>query len=325
MMVRNTSSGSLEQLTGAYESAPDVLDCAVRYLLSDDLIGLCTALAYSKGARTLECVDLLHVPHEQLWLEWSDTAWLQSLECYGFKADMDTTSGHARRGVLLKASADGRRGWFKTFWSAGQSGTDVLASSMEAHFDLDGLRDTDLPGPTGRERIFRVTDSQAIGGSLLARCFAFKFEESWARYYARANLSAADRAVIERHCLGTIALDVPLVLTFFLLLGTRNGLPMREVPLDRLNRARLRRGKSPLLEHIEVLAPLLAPVARESANWGSSSSTRRSPRCHPVRGHLVRRGQQIFWRVPHLRGDPRMGAVKTRTMKWTFENPRPLA
>jgi hypothetical protein len=38
-----------------------------------------------------------------------------------------------------------------------------------------------------------------------------------------------------------------------------------------------------------------------------------------VRGHLVRRGSQLFWRVPHLRGSARQGSVRTRTVTWTFE------
>jgi hypothetical protein len=37
-----------------------------------------------------------------------------------------------------------------------------------------------------------------------------------------------------------------------------------------------------------------------------------------VRGHLVRRGAELFWRVPHLRGNARFGAVRTRTVTWTF-------
>jgi hypothetical protein len=36
----------------------------------------------------------------------------------------------------------------------------------------------------------------------------------------------------------------------------------------------------------------------------------------------VRRGTQIFWRVPHLRGSARSGVVRTRTVTWTFEKGR---
>jgi hypothetical protein len=35
----------------------------------------------------------------------------------------------------------------------------------------------------------------------------------------------------------------------------------------------------------------------------------------------VRRGSQLFWRVPHLRGSCRAGVVRTRTVTWTIDGP----
>jgi hypothetical protein len=40
-----------------------------------------------------------------------------------------------------------------------------------------------------------------------------------------------------------------------------------------------------------------------------------------VRGHLVRRGNQLFWRIPHLRGSARSGIIRARTVTWTFDDP----
>jgi hypothetical protein len=65
-----------------------------------------------------------------------------------------------------------------------------------------------------------------------------------------------------------------------------------------------------------VRAPLL-PEYR-GAGAGGEHGCRRSPRLHHVRGHLVRRGSRLFWRVPHLRGSARAGRVCTRTVTWTF-------
>ncbi len=86
----------------------------------------------------------------------------------------------------------------------------------------------------------------------------------------------------------------------------------------RLNRARHKSGRAPLLNHIEVRAPLLPEYAeyRDSESHGA----RRGPRLHHVRGHLVRRGSRLFWRVPHLRGSARSGMVKSRTVVWTLDN-----
>jgi hypothetical protein len=37
----------------------------------------------------------------------------------------------------------------------------------------------------------------------------------------------------------------------------------------------------------------------------------------------VRRGNKIFWRIPHLRGNSRAGAIRTRTVTWTVGESKP--
>jgi hypothetical protein len=161
----------------------------------------------------------------------------------------------------------------------------------------------------------RVVD--AAGGDILSRCFRFRYERSWARYYGEAALDPHESEALWRHALGTIAVDIPLALAFLLLLATRSGLPQQRQTFERLNRSRLKSGKAPLLDHIDVRAPLFPEFRSTGAE--DSESGRRSPRLHHVRGHLVRRGSQLFWRVPHLRGSARQGSVRTRTVTWTFE------
>ena len=74
-IVENAEDGSVTQLSGAATVSKDIAECATRYVLSDELTRLCTALAYSKGASTLACADLLHVPAERVWVEWADAPW----------------------------------------------------------------------------------------------------------------------------------------------------------------------------------------------------------------------------------------------------------
>jgi hypothetical protein len=124
---------------------------------------------------------------------------------------------------------------------------------------------------------------------------------------------------IARHALGTIAPDIPMLLAFLLLLSTRTGLPRRVQSLERLNRSRRHAGKIPLLDHVEVMSPLMRESFASSRD--AAGAGRRSPRLHHVRGHLVRRGSELFWRVPHLRGSARSGVVQTRTVTWTIERP----
>ncbi|HLJ39118.1 MAG TPA: hypothetical protein VKT54_11995 [Steroidobacteraceae bacterium] len=304
-------------LNNTADCAALIARCPLRYVLSDSLTRLCADLAYSRGAGTVACADLLRVPAEALWVEWCNEPWNNALQQYGFPLIPAGTQWVGRRGAWIRASRDGRAGLVRTFWSAG--GADVLASSVEACFDFD-TAEGEEPEPMDRAAGFagRVHDSaRSRADDILERCFRFRYERSWSEYYGSATLSSERSFALWRHAVGTIAIDVPMLLTFFLLLATRNGLPQSAQSRAQLNRRRLQCGKAPLLDHIAVHAPLLPQYSDRAAE--PALSTRSSPRLHHVRGHLVRRGSQIFWRVPHLRGSPRYGTVHSRTVVWTFD------
>jgi hypothetical protein len=310
------------RLIGAADFSSAVLACPTRYSLSDDLVGLCTALAYSKGARTLACADLLHVPAERLWIEWCKAPWFNELQRYGFRSSAECTKATGRRGAFIQSSPQGRRGLIKTFWANGDNELDVTASSMEAYFDFDTEDGVDPVAPDGQNRLaISVFDRDAGNADILRRCLRFRYERSWQAYYEQAQLSSAQHHSIARQALGTIAVDIPVIFAFLLLLATRQGLPRRPLMLERLNQTRMKAGKAPLLDHIEVSSPLL-PEYRPSGGESLPGHLRRGPRLHHVRGHLVRRGSQLFWRVPHLRGNARSGIVRTRTVTWTMDPPQ---
>ncbi len=113
----------------------------------------------------------------------------------------------------------------------------------------------------------------------------------------------------------SIAWDAPFVLAFLLLLSAKDATRLVPVSRTAINRKRLASGRAPLLDHIEVNASLDDVSTSESAGEGSG---RQSPRLHHVRGHLVRRENRVFWRVPHLRGSGSRGAVRSRTVCLAF-------
>ena len=321
-IVENTISKQQTRLMGAADFSNAVVACPTRYSLSDDLVRLCTALAYSKGARTLACADLLRVPGERVWIEWCEAPWIKELNRYGFRSGAPRAQPAGRRGAFIQSSPQGRRGMIKSFWTHGDTELDVFASSMEAYFDFDTEVGEDPAAPDGRRGLtISVFDRAAGNADILRRCFRFRYERSWQSYYEQAQLSTCQAESIARHALGTIAIDIPVILAFLLLLATRPGLPRRALMLERLNQARTKSGKTPLLDHIEVSSPLL-PEYRSSGGENLASQARRGPRLHHVRGHLVRRGSQLFWRVPHLRGNARSGIVRSRTVTWTLDCPQ---
>ncbi len=316
LKVRDPATRGEIALSGAADCAARVVGCPQRFVLSDDLTRLCAELAYSRGARELACADLLHVPAERLWVEWCNAPWESALQQYGLPTDASQSLG--RRGAFIQASADGRRGAVRTFWTFGEQ--EVLASSMEAYFDFDTPEGEEPAAPDGHAGSgFRVYDAMRQRQDILGRCVRFRYERTWAEYYRAAILTPTESQALMHHVLGTVALDLPLLLAFLLLLGSRASLPREVQTLEQLNRARRKRGRAPLLDYIKVHAPIVAGYA--PGDRPDSPGARRGPRLHHVRGHLVRRGSQLFWRVPHLRGSARLGAVRARTVTWTFDGP----
>ena len=111
------------------------------------------------------------------------------------------------------------------------------------------------------------------------------------------GVEAAVRAEAE-----AVWFNLPFVLAFALLLDSRDAVEQRPAELARLNRARLRRGRPALLDHVEVRLRLGGGARAMAARQGGAG-VREAPRLHIVRGHSVRRGDKTFWRAPHLRGD----------------------
>jgi hypothetical protein len=313
-IVSNLHSRSVLQLNCTAECADSVASCALRYVLSDDLIRLCVDLAHSKGADAVACADLLHAPAEGVWVEWNTAPWQSALQRNGLETVPPGEIWAGRRGTWVRATRDGRRGLVRTFWSDG--GEDVLASSVEAYFDFDTATGDEPEPVDGKDEANGKVYDDKRSDDILGRCFRFRYEKSWLDYYRSFEPSDELRKALWQNALGTIAPDIPTLLAFFLLLATRNGLPQRAQRFERLNLRRRRNGKPPLLDHIEVRAPML-PQYHEY-NGENLPSARHGPRLHHVRGHLVRRGGKLFWRVPHLRGNIRSGAMRKRTVVWTF-------
>lgn len=68
-LIVRQHSGAEWRLTGASDFARRLVQCPLRYVLSDELVRTCIALAYSDGDELSGCLDLLHLPAEQVWIE----------------------------------------------------------------------------------------------------------------------------------------------------------------------------------------------------------------------------------------------------------------
>jgi len=294
---------------GAFQN--ELRQCPLRYVLSDELVRTATSLAYAEGDRLAACLDLIRVPALSLWVEWADAPRQEILSGVP-SLNTGSDSGAVRVGALLRAASDCRSGSLRTFWST----RDEMAylSPVTTSFDFD--EEPALLDSAGWQgaAVLRLPEEPAID-ELLGH-LRFHLDAAWSAHYARRCPSPDSRSQVLRANLAGCAFDMPMLMAFFLLLGARNMLPRREVSLERLNRRRAQSGKQPLLEHIEVSAPLDEPPVTVSAQLGEA--LRDSPCLHHVRGHLVRRGSSVFWRAPHMRGSGRFGQIRSRTVALSF-------
>jgi hypothetical protein len=302
-------------LPGAERFQAAVRNCPLRYVLADELARCATELAFSDGDHLTSCLDLIRVPAQTLWIEWVEAARSAELPPSSARSPLD---GQAHRaGALLKASSNGRSGELRAFWSTSEELAYV--SPVVIRFNLDGAPENDVSSdPAARSGSAKVVAPPESGLAEFLDHLQFYFEDEWASYYRqRLETPEARYGVLVRN-LEACAFDPPMLFAFLLMLSARNALPQRPISVDKLNRARQRVGKLPLLEHVEVSAPLYS--SSSSCPVGMRDVERRSPRLHHVRGHIVRRGAAVFWRAPHLRGSARLGQIRTRTVELSFSS-----
>jgi hypothetical protein len=293
--------------------------CPLRFVLSDELTRCATQLAFAEGDRLSSCLDLIRVPAQSLWVEWASVPQQETLKAIP-SLRLGDAGEYRHGGALISASADGRSGQLRTFWSTRDE--QALLSPMVTVFDFDRqpILPTSMDPRSWRGETCLTLEGEPAIEDLLEH-LRLHFDETWARYYRDGCGTEMLRAAVLQHSLGTCAYDAPMLMGLFLLLGARDMLPRQEIRHERINLRRRLGGKPPLLEHIEVSAPLEQPPLRSGGGLGESN--RLSPRLHHVRGHIVRRGSAVFWRSPHLRGSARMGQVLSRTVVLSYE-PHPL-
>jgi hypothetical protein len=307
------------EVAGPSRYAARMADCPLRFVLGDDLTRACAELAFAGGARLAGCLDLLRIPARQMWIEWNDEVHQRVIYESRSAAEYDAAALGRRVGVLLQASADGYVAHARTFWidAAADESSEVKLSPLETHIDLrsEFTETSDFPGVLSGG-FARVSDPDDAAMATLLDHVRFRFDESWAAYYRAAALNSDTQRGLVHASLATVARDVPLLFAFFLLLSAKDA--TRSTPVSRaaINRKRQAHGRAPLLDHIEVRASLDA--AQDTDPDGSGLTGRQSPRLHHVRGHLVRRDDRVFWRVPHLRGSASRGVVHSRTVCLSF-------
>jgi hypothetical protein len=101
--------------------------------------------------------------------------------------------------------------------------------------------------------------------------------------------------------------EAGLLLAILMLLNSRNGTSREPADLTKINAARRKQGRHPLLDFCTVNLRLSASRSRA---LGRSDVPVHLMRAHLVRGHFKIRRSGIYWWSPHIRGDANLGMLR---------------
>lgn len=287
------------RLFGATELAPLLMQTPLRFVCERAATDLCLDIAGDLSGLA-RGIDLVRMPGAQVWVEWDES-------CLAAPHDQQHRQSQ-RAGALILADTDGRRGIIHSCWNPAGAPHCVDVCPMVAEFDLTDPEYARGGGEDSVDLRERFIDAYHP----LLRHARFRVQADWGAYYRdRAAVCGLNYRDLLFECAGQATPSFFFALALSALL-VASGAPLsrRGVTRDALNRARLRRGKAALLDHIELVADLARDTGADTT-W--SNGTRDSKRLHIVRGHLVHRGARIFWRRSHWRGDSSMGLIQTRT------------
>jgi hypothetical protein len=294
-------------LPGGGDLAPDVVACPVRYVLDDAVAATTARAAFVDSAQIAKCIDLLRMPAPRFWIEWSEHGRRKVMQELGLAESVEMARLAGRAGLLVKSNAAGRAGEIQVAWDGEAGQPDLSPFIME--FDLDNPCFASMRSDDHLIRGLKVNGCEAL--SALLCHVRFRLRPEWRAYYEAACSTQYefDRALQQN--LAIVAADFPYLAGFCLLLAARNAVADVPVDMTRLNLSRSKRGKPPLLSHIEVKARLALPPRSRRMD---RLQIRLAARMHFVTGHLVRRGANVFWRRAHIRGNSLRGVVSSRTI-----------
>jgi hypothetical protein len=312
-LIVQQTCGKRWRLTSPCDFAAQLAQCPLRYVLSDELLRLCVDLAYADGDQIAGCLDLIHIPAAQLWVEWNEAVLREQIA--RLLNDRVPCGEGSRAGALVSAKDEGRAATIRTFWDTREEPRQLFVAAIEATLDFDRP-----PATSALEMAFQgdyvpVRDPQSPSIDRVLAHAGFRLDPAWRGYYASTATTPSLRAQVIHGCLSGIAFTVPLLTALFLLLALRVELSAQQISQERINRKRARRQQPRLLDHIELSSPIFH---LPSSTNGPTDGPRRPVRFHHVRGHLVRRRNAVFWRRPHWRGHVRLGSVRSRTVELTL-------
>lgn len=309
---------------GAITRIAKLVSGAKRFDLSPGVIRTALTVSQSPLSGQIRALPLCRFPFQKTWFEWpgSDPIYEEFQE----KRAAAYAPPPKRVGVLVETDESRQRGRMTFAWSH-PFVSEISASPLSCVFDFrrDGEAVPDVAWELARAsgmaesaiRELAVHDTRKLSvGRQTSDDDIVRERARWGigpspyfdeLYQALLRVRGAlpgPGTPEWRQMADDIKGEPGKVRSLVILLNSRNLTREEYQPVpEKLNKARAKQGKSPLLDYTKILIRLSHGLEKRVG----AGDSRNGVRLHAVRGHLKIRKSGVFWWSDHLRGDPSKG------------------
>jgi hypothetical protein len=294
---------------GAFTAMAVTVRDAQRFDLSPEVMRSAWTISHSPIGPQLRALPLCKLPFQLAWFEWPAGFMGIPTERKDIYAPVPK-----RMGALVSTDESLQRGSISYAWLHPHQGVNICPLSITFDWRTDAEPVADLtnashwhekatddqwtelmkyPRMSGSSREDVIADNQRFG--LVINPTMKAFVDAAAQSHNPEGVKLLMNAATK-----DIEGEAPMLRAAIMLLNSRNLAEYEPRPTPpKLNAARARRGKAPLLDYTHVRVRLSRGLA---ARAGMAADARNPSRLHLVRGHFKIRASGVFWWSPFARG-----------------------
>jgi hypothetical protein len=304
------AAGSIDDrmYRGAFTALAKQVRAAQRFDLSPEVMRSAFTISHSSIGAQLRALPLCKLPFERAWFEWP-------AGFTGIASERTDTYAPVpkRMGALVETDASLQRGSIAYVWLHPGQGVNLcpLAVTFDWRAEGEPVPDVSMTSRWHRSatdamwadmaaKYPRVANSRrddVIADNLR---FGVIVNPIMQRFVDYAGTKGEALKFLLEASIKDIEGEAPMLRAAIMLLNSRNLAEHEARPIAaKLNRARARSGKAPLLDYTHVRVRLTRALA---ARAGMAADARNPSRLHLVRGHFKIRSSGVYWWSPHARG-----------------------
>jgi len=303
-----------------------------RFILNRDAVMTIHSISESTPKRFLQALAVCRLPFPSLWVEFAfqdRTDWMNEAKKRGLIIEThEHASPPSRIGFYLEQlDKEGRKILVLPCWSHPKMGTVSLCHmALTICTDVGKYKLADSDVMSMQERLKEISNRKSIylkwmndpeeiqaGFELEARMteeIPDFLKTMWIPILK--NASKSEIIKIKEMAQYDLKAEWRFILALLTVLNSRNVVDIGPtVDVSKLNKARIRKGSKPLMNHREIKLSL-SKVQKNRLNDGIGN---KDIQAHLCRGHFKLRRSGLFWWSPHVRGNYGTPSVTTTTVR----------